>query len=310
MVKASLTIGGGFTAFLPRLLEAIHWGTGVPDGNTPPFSDMLKGSFYIQTDATDDTSVVWQKVDESSANDDWVKFMVDKSEEGYTIEADWTWDVDKKIQLRDTGIFLHSNAAGYMHLQATTGVTVGDGTNQAAFASDGTVSLEGTAKVTERVSFPIDAGGGTADTEIFNGAPSINLDNDLETFAFALRVPEAWDGISDITVFFDVGNEIAEDDGDDVSFTLQVRGYADGETMSDAGQAPAGLQDLTGGDQAINVINRVTATIDYDDATYPIVANDTLVIECTVNLAGAGECTGPLHIIAWGIEYVADKLGE
>jgi hypothetical protein len=284
-------------------------GSGAPDGNTDPQSSAKKGSLYVRDDATDDQSPLYLKVDEDSADDDWVLVPINKDEGAHTMEGNWTWDADKKVLFRDSDIFAHSNADGYLHLQADIAVTIGDGTNQASFQSDGELQLEGTAKVTKTIWFPIDDGGGTADTEIWNGAATINLDADTETFAFGMRVPGDWDAASDITAFFDVANEIAEDDGDDVSFTGQVRGYADGETTGDAGQAVSATLNLTGGDEAINVINRVTGTIDYNHGTYPIAADDTLVMEWTVNLGGGGECTGPLHILAWGIQYTANKLG-
>jgi hypothetical protein len=287
----------------------LHWGTTAPDGNSSPFSDLAPGSFYIQRDATTDESHWWQKVDNSAADDDWVKVFVDKAEEALSLEATLTMVTDNKVSFRDAAIFIHSNADGYLHLQADTAVTIGDGTNQLSIQSDGEITLEGTAKPTYTLPFPIEVGGGTADKEVFNGAASINLDADTETFLYGFRMPASWDAASDITLFFDVGNEIAEDDGDDVSFTCQVRGYADGETMSDAGQSVAALQDLTGGDQAINVINRVTGTIDYDDGTYPIAAGDTVIVKATVNLGAGSEATGPLHVVAWGIQYTGDSLG-
>jgi hypothetical protein len=79
--------------------------------------------------------------------------------------------------------------------------------------------------------------------------------------------------------------------------------------MGAAGQAVACILNLTGGDEAINVINRVTGTIVYNDGTYPIAAGDTVVGELAVNLGAGGECTGPLHVVAHWIEYTADKLG-
>ena len=48
----------------------------------------------------------------------------------------------------------------------------------------------------------------------------------------------------------------------------------------------------------------------YNDGTYPIAQGDVVVIRATVNLAGAGECTGPLHVTRWWVEYTKDKLGE
>lgn len=162
----------------------------------------------------------------------------------------------------------------------------------------------------ERKTLPIQTGGGTATIEAFLGAPSINLDADGETFLCSVALPDDWDYSSNMTIGLAVANEIAETDGDDVSITFQVRGYANGETMSDAGQSVAATLNLTGGDEAINVINEVTGTIDYDHGTYPVDQKDWLIIEGTVNLGGGGECTGPLHIIAWWLEYNADHNGE
>jgi hypothetical protein len=192
----------------------------------------------------------------------------------------------------------------------TDAVHIGDwDTNYAAFAIDGELTLVGTAKATTVVDLPLSIGGGTADIEAFLGAPSINLDADGETFITSFRAPSIWDAASDLTLVLMVANEIAETDGDDVSITCQIRGYADGETMSDAGQAVTCVQDLTGGDEAINVVNRVTGVLDYDHGTYPIAAGDVVIVEATVNLGGAGECTGPLHVVGWWIEFTRDRLG-
>lgn len=156
---------------------------------------------------------------------------------------------------------------------------------------------------------PLAIGGGTATIEAFNGAPSINLDADGETFFFSFPAPKEWDAASNIRLVFMVANEIAEDDGDDVSITCQVRGYADGEATSDAGQTVNCTLNLTGGDEAINIVNNVGGNIVYNDGTYPIATGDTVVVKATVDLGGAGECTGPLHIIAMWARYTADKWG-
>lgn len=288
---------------------ALMWGTGDPDGDSSPFSDAVKGTRYFRTDASDDVSPLWLKVDLDSTDDDWVQVVIDKDSTAYTIKGHWTWDADKRVYFRDTGIYVFSPSDGVLRLVADTAVRLGDGTNQACFADDGELTLTGTAKVTRAIPLDLVLGGGTATIEAFKGAPSINLDADTETWYFSFEAPNDWDAASDMTLVFMVANEIAETDGDDVSFTLQVRGYADGETMGDAGQAVAVLQDLTGGDEAIDVVNRCTGTIDYDHGTYPIAAGDTVVVECTVNLADGVECTGPLHIIAQWVEYTANKLG-
>ena len=283
--------------------------SGAPDGNTSPCSDAAKGSWYIRDDATDDESFLYLKVDDDSADDDWVAVWVDKDEAAKTLEAALTMDADNKIQLRDTAIFIHSNADGELTIAADTQINIGDGTNQVEIQADGEIQLAGTAKVTRSVQLDLDSQHGTATSEEFLGAPSINLDGDLEEWFLSFEAPKDWDAASDMTIVCMVANEIAEDDGDDVSFTGQARGYADGETMGDAGQAVTFALNLTGGDEAINVCNRVVGVIDYDHGTYPIAAGDMVAVKMIVNLGGGGECTGPLHIVEQHVEYVANKLG-
>jgi hypothetical protein len=299
----------GSTIKLGTTNLAILWGAGVPDGDSSPQDDAVKGSLYLQTDATDDQPSLWVKVDDASADDDWVAVFVDKSELALILENTLTMDADNKLYFRDADIYVHSNADGEMTISADTEVNIGDGTNQVTFASDGEIGLEGTAKVTRAIRLDLDSQHGTATSESFQGAPSINLDADGETFYSSFEVPKDWDAASDMTIVMMVANEIAEDDGDDISIPCQVRGYADGETMGDAGQAVAMDLNLTGGDEAINVVNKVTGTIDYDEATYPIAAGDFVVIEAAVELGDGTECTGPLHVVAWWVEYTANKLG-
>lgn len=286
-------------------------GSGAPDGNSSPQSDAAKSSWYIRDDASTDESPFYVKVDTAGSDDDWAAVLIagEIVSGGRTWATDWTMGTDKKLYFRDSGIYLYSSADGVLHAVADDSFRVGDGTNELIVKPDGEVELAGTAKVTDSVELPIATGGGTATIEAFQGAPSINLDADGETFYASFEAPKKWDAASDLTLVLMVGNEIAETDDDDVSITCQVRGYADGETMSDAGQAVACTQNLTGGDEAIDVINRVTGAIDYDHGTYPIAAGDTVVIEAVVNLAGAGECTGPLHIIKWWAEFTKSKLG-
>lgn len=289
---------------------AIIWGTGVPDGDSAPQDAALKGSLYLQTNATDDESPLWIKVDEDSSNSDWVQVWVDKQEDAQSFEAAITLDADNKFCFRDTGIFAYSPADGDLRLEADGHVYIGDGTNQADFAADGELTLEGTAQVTKRLPLPIITGGGTTTVSMIGNAPSIDFNADGETFYASFIVPYEWDGVSDLYYDAMVLNEIAETDGDDVSITLTVAGWADGEAATAVGQTVAILQDLTGGDEAINVVNLCSGTIDYNEATYPMTAGDVVHIKGVVNLAGANECTGPLHITSHVIRYAASRLGQ
>lgn len=312
-LNQSMTVGSAATGVMKLGSGSlvIIWGTGAPDGNSAPQSDADEGSLYLRTDASTDETALYIKVDAADSDDDWAAVLVagEIVTGGRTWSTDWTIGTDKKFYFRDSGIYAHSSGDGVLHLVADGSVRIGDGTNEAIFAADGELTLAGTAKVTRAIPLGLDSQHGTATNEAFLGAPSINLDTDGEIWISSFEAPNDWDAASDLTLVYMVANEIAETDGDDVSFTGQVRGYADGETMSDAGQAVAVALDLTGGDEAINKINRATGTIAYADGTYPIAAGDIVVVEMTVNLGGAGECTGPLHVIEQFVEYTASKLG-
>lgn len=312
-LNQSMTVGSAATGVMKLGSGSLVfiWGTGAPDGNSAPQSDSDKGSLYLRTDASTDETSLYIKVDSAGSNDDWAAVLVagEIVTGGRTWATDWTMGTDKKLYFRDTGIYLYSSADGVLHLVADGSLRIGDGTNEAVFAPDGELTLAGTAKVTRVIPLGLDSQHGTATSEAFQGAPSINLDTDAETWYISFEAPNDWDAASDLTLVCMVGNEIAEDDNDDVSLTGQARGYADGETMGDAGQAITFALNLTGGDQAIDVINRVTGAINYDDGTYPIAVDDTVMVKMTVNLGTGTECTGPLHIVAQWVEYTANKLG-
>lgn len=288
----------------------IIWGTGAPDGDSAPEVDAVKGTIYIRTDASDDVSAFYQKIDEDGSDSDWAQLVANNDSTAFQMNGHWMWLTDKKIQFRDSAIYIYSPSDGNLRIVADTAVQVGDGTNQSSFASDGLLTMEGTAKVKKLIPLEISAGGGDCNIEAWNDGPTMNFDADAEVFYAKFTVPQDWDAASDLYWKAFVGNEIAEDDGDDVSFTLQVAAYADGEAASAAGQSVAVALDLTGGDEAINLVNLVSGTIDYDHGTYPLARGDVVQIKGTVNLGGAGECTGPLHICEHYIEYTSDRLGE
>jgi hypothetical protein len=59
------------TGLMVEAPPVILAGQGTPAGAIPPFKEAQKGSLYMQTDAADDASHVWQKVDEGGDNSDW-----------------------------------------------------------------------------------------------------------------------------------------------------------------------------------------------------------------------------------------------
>ena len=286
--------------------------TGAPDGDAEPWTSSAIGSLYFRTDATDDNSPVYVKVDEDSADADWVQVMIKYDEGTTTMEGAVTFGTDTSLYFRDSGLRLYSSGDGILNitLTGTDSVQIGDGTNYTTFATDGEVNMAGTAKVTKRLQLPIAVGAGDATVSMIVNAPSIDFNADGEIFYASFVVPYDWDGVSDMYYDAMVHNEIAETDGDDVSITMTVAGWADGETATAVGQTVAIAQELTGGDEAIGKVNLCTGTIDWNEATYPMVAGDVVYIKAVVNLAGAGECTGPLHIVSHNIRYTASRHGQ
>lgn len=202
------------------------------------------------------------------------------------------------------GLFVDSTGTGNIFAIAH------DGTTQVSMPDGGGVVFADASKPVKRLYLPISTGGGTSDITTFMNSPSINIDTDDETFYASVPVPADWDGASDLTLYVAIANEIAETDGDDIIITLVVKGNADGETMAANGQAPTCTLDLTGGDEAINKVNLMTATIDYNEATYPIAVDDIMTIKGSIGLGTGTEITGPTHIVAWWIEYTADQLTQ
>ena len=72
---ASIGVGsplGDQASMYPESGPAILWGQGTPDGDRAPFTLVNKGSLYISVNQTDDTHVLWQKVDEGGDDADWL----------------------------------------------------------------------------------------------------------------------------------------------------------------------------------------------------------------------------------------------
>jgi len=70
----SVGLGQRASGLHPEAQPHIIWGQGTPDGDRSPFTDVNKGSIYMQVNGTDDAPHLWVKNDEAGANDDWVSF--------------------------------------------------------------------------------------------------------------------------------------------------------------------------------------------------------------------------------------------
>lgn len=124
---------------------ALLIGSGSPDGNTDPWASAGKSSLHLRIDATDDESPLYCKVDDDSADDDWVPFFVEKDESDRILEGHLTLDVDKRVYFRDTDTSIYSDSACKLYVATPSGMdveklTVGSGTFYDSFlAGSGTI---------------------------------------------------------------------------------------------------------------------------------------------------------------------------
>jgi len=284
----------------------VKWAAGDANTNT-----------FVLFDASDDTGVGLVQF----GQDD---YGVDVKFHGATANYMVHWDQSaNSLVVADSTIVTLGNTAASpdqtivpdgtnVDWTITSGIlTIGDGgtTNFLTIKADGEINLAGTACVTKNHQLPIQTGGGTVTVSAITGAPSIDFNADGEIVYLSFQVPNDWDAASDMYIKSMIQNEIAETDGDDIEIVWTIHGIADGELNSDAGQTAASALNLTGGDQAINIANLTSATIDFNHGTYAIAAADTVILKGVVSLAAGTECTGPLHIIDHWIEYTANKLG-
>ncbi len=109
-------IGGyGSAGFTGQVAAGLHpepppsilWSQGTPNGDLGPFNLVNKGSLAMVTNATDDESCVYMKVDEGGDNDDWTRLLtqvyaVDHGAGGDVgIDAHINWDIDVTLSSGD-----------------------------------------------------------------------------------------------------------------------------------------------------------------------------------------------------------------
>jgi len=127
---------------------------GAPSGAADPQASANKGTLYFRTDQTDDLSPLYVKIDEDSADDDWVQVMVETSSDAYTMNGALTMGTSTGINLRDSGQKLYSDAADSvaMDLDTSSQFKIGDigNSNYLTVAYDGELTLIGNAMINQR----------------------------------------------------------------------------------------------------------------------------------------------------------------
>ena len=64
------------TSMMPEKPPTLLFGQGTPNGDLEPFKSAQKGTLYFQSNATDDSPHVYQKVDEGEDDNDWVVLAI------------------------------------------------------------------------------------------------------------------------------------------------------------------------------------------------------------------------------------------
>jgi len=192
---------------------------------------------------------------------------------------------------------------------------VGDqATNYTTFASDGTQTLVGTAKVTDIVRLPLEnfRKGVTAPTETIKGnTAGFLFDADAEILYIQYCVPKKWDQASDhILRLFCVLNQ-AETANDDIDWETITTPAADHENVLTANTQTPGVNHDIGSVNADGDLHKVDVTLDYDDGSAPIATGDIvwIALSRTSNVGQPGYVGGVL-LTDVCLVYICDRLGE
>jgi hypothetical protein len=140
----------------------------------------------------------------------------------------------------------------------------------------------------------------------YNG---LSFDADAETLHRNFRVPDDWDGASNLSLKLRFVNEAgtAITDGQTVIWLTSLRSKAD-EEVADAGTAAAGsgthTQSGAGTDKEFNL---VTVAIDYDDSDQPVAAGDTVGLQLSRDFTNDTYAADATLVDAW-VEYSSTVL--
>ena len=291
---------------------AVHWGITVPDGDSPPWVDMLSGSVYLHLAQTTGFSALYQKIAENDSDDDWQLFWINKDEGGRNLDAVLRMETDNKIEFRDDEIYMYSNADGELRISADTKVNVGDGTNQLVIKDDGEVNLDGTARVTTALAFPPGSwtDGGTAPTETRTGdypGEAYTID---DSSLVTLRVPDNMDLAVDptIRVYWYVNEAYAAASGE-IQWKCAYSAAPSDETEAVDGAGYTG--DLDAGDQNIPATAKFLTYTDIGTLTAASLAvGDMIGLEFSrVTLDDGTNPTAESVATLLEFRYTMNKLG-
>ena len=189
-------------------------------------------------------------------------------------------------------------------------VSANDTTNYAQFGADGELTLAGTARVNVELDLPLTDfnPGASGPTPALHGIyPSyeFSLNDDMHT---SIEIPTDWDSSTDITIeIYWAINEAYVTNSGEVQWYAVWNAVAVGESVA----APTHTGTIDFGDvdipAAANTLVKTTGTI----SAASLSAQDVLALNGSrVALDGGSNPAAEPYIIAFRMEYVANKLGE
>ncbi|MBU0577631.1 hypothetical protein KJ742_01630 [Patescibacteria group bacterium] len=196
-------------------------------------------------------------------------------------------------------------------LDVNGGARIGDSTNNAAFGTDGTLTLNGTAEVTKRDSIYPEGitlvGAGAATFYLYGEAPEIEYSNGvIDDSNFTWTVPTDFKAGSDVNIIL-VWSGSAGSDGQDVYWGLDWEFHAATEAPSGALANTSNSTADVGTPFVANGIAPLTTNFTLTGG----VTDDALIARLHRLGAHANDTvTGTADLYAIIIEYTADKLGE
>ena len=160
----------GHWALGPEDQPAILWGQGTP-GAIQPFTLVNKGSLYLQVDATDDTTMVWQKVDEGLDAADWVQLLTATTSGVNQVSRSALFDISAADSDQ---VVLHAKAA----LTITKAYLLWNEATAASGAAEGDITIgvtTGGNEVVAATAYTVSkATGSVSNLTIASGAVAIN----------------------------------------------------------------------------------------------------------------------------------------
>jgi len=194
-----------------------------------------------------------------------------------------------------------------------TNVKIGDGTNYAQIASDGEVTLVGTARVTKEIEIPlvgVSAGAsGTTTAAIGN---YVGESFDINDYVLAdIEIPHDWDSTTDLTVkiYWAINEAYATNSGE-VQWQIEWASTPSDET--EALDAPTHTGTIDYGDQDIPATAKyLTKTAGATIAAASLAEGDYLGLKLSrIALDGGSNPTADPIAFRLEIEYTSNKLGE